>query len=489
MLLLIGLNFLLHFPFFNTPPNSMHVWRQCNTLAVARNFSEEDMNILKPRVDRRGNSDGVTGMQFPSYEFLLALLYKIFGFHFWLSRAFSFFLFSIGVIFIYLIFEKLFGTGILPAIAASLFTWSPELFYDSILALPDVLALTMYVASFYFFLQWRDRRRLKWFLLFTVSVMLAGLTKLQYSAILVPLSVMVLIELRSGKISGRVAFYYFLVTTAVMAVCIGWYLYAVHLIASSGLTDFGIEFRPAKNMGEALSILLKNSVSDIPELLLNYAGFVLFVTGFIVFISKKLYRHWLFLPLFCWALILLLYHLIELEQMRMHQYYMMLYIPLFLFPMVAGALVLLKKSPVILLILLIACPALAIIRIYPARFLKDDKAVPVALYEESSRIKLSEVVPTNQLTVVGPDESGCIFFYFLIKKGFGFERTEQLFEIENGKMKVENWIAKGGKYLYTNDSVLIRGEKMKPFIKKVMLEEKTFFVAELQPASFLLPLN
>ena len=46
----------------------LHVWRQCNTMAVARNFYEEGMDILRPRVDRRGSTDGVTGMQFPSYE-------------------------------------------------------------------------------------------------------------------------------------------------------------------------------------------------------------------------------------------------------------------------------------------------------------------------------------------------------------------------------------------------------------------------------------
>ncbi|MBL7922863.1 MAG: hypothetical protein JNL88_01560, partial [Bacteroidia bacterium] len=62
----IALNILLHAPFLHLPPCSIHVWRQCNTLAVARNFYEEDPNILRPRVDRRGESTGVTGMQFPA---------------------------------------------------------------------------------------------------------------------------------------------------------------------------------------------------------------------------------------------------------------------------------------------------------------------------------------------------------------------------------------------------------------------------------------
>lgn len=70
--LLLSLNFLLSAPFFSLPPASVHVWRQCNTMAVARNFYEESMNILQPRVDRRNATNGVTGMQFPSYEWLVA---------------------------------------------------------------------------------------------------------------------------------------------------------------------------------------------------------------------------------------------------------------------------------------------------------------------------------------------------------------------------------------------------------------------------------
>ena len=39
------------------------------------------MNILQPRVDRRNATNGVTGMQFPSYEWLVAGGYQLFGFH------------------------------------------------------------------------------------------------------------------------------------------------------------------------------------------------------------------------------------------------------------------------------------------------------------------------------------------------------------------------------------------------------------------------
>ena len=98
---LLLLNAALHIPFLDEPPCSSHVWRQCITLAVTRNFFEEDMDIMKPRVDHRLDTDGVTGMQFPSYEFVAAAISKVTGYREWVIRLYSLVLFSIGILFFY----------------------------------------------------------------------------------------------------------------------------------------------------------------------------------------------------------------------------------------------------------------------------------------------------------------------------------------------------------------------------------------------------
>jgi hypothetical protein len=58
-------------------------------LAVARNYAQEDMNILYPRIDKRYHTNGITGPQFTSYDYTLAVGYKIFGFSQNLHRYFS----------------------------------------------------------------------------------------------------------------------------------------------------------------------------------------------------------------------------------------------------------------------------------------------------------------------------------------------------------------------------------------------------------------
>ena len=143
-----------HLPFINLGPRSVHVWRQCNTLAVARNFYQEDMDIMNPRVDRRLDSNGVTGMQFPSYEYIVALGYKTFGLHNWVHRLVSLLITFWGAIGMFLLSRLLLKHDIAAGFAALAYTFSPDLYYFGFSALPDILALGSSVWGLYYFLKW-----------------------------------------------------------------------------------------------------------------------------------------------------------------------------------------------------------------------------------------------------------------------------------------------------------------------------------------------
>ena len=80
LLLGIGLYLILHLPFVNLPPTGNHVWRQSNSLAIAKNYYEDGLNIIEPKIDKRYDGSGVTGTNFPLYEWVLAVNYKIWGF-------------------------------------------------------------------------------------------------------------------------------------------------------------------------------------------------------------------------------------------------------------------------------------------------------------------------------------------------------------------------------------------------------------------------
>lgn len=481
LILSLLLNILIHLPFINMGPRSVHVWRQSNTLAVARNFYKEDMNILKPRVDRRLDTDGVTGMQFPSYEFLLAALYKIFGEHNFLHRLLSLIISSWGMIGMFYLSQFLIKDHLAAAFSAVAYAFSPDLFYFGFSALPDILALACSVWGLYYFLNWFfENPSYKYFLLSLLLLILAGLTKIQFLAVgffIAPL-IFMYADVSRKKIPLLVIF-----GLLASLIPVSWYLYSVHLIESSGLRDFGITFRPMNDFNIALQTIIKNLISDLPDILLNYASFILFLLSIYFFFVQKFWKSKWFLPMLCYTIALLAYHIIELNQMTVHSYYMMPYLPV-LFLMIAYAVRSVSKfkwSYSFLLVILLLEPVLASVRILPSRFLKSDPGIPMALYNDTSRSILVNAVPENALCIVGPDVSGCIYFYHLEKKGFGFDNSNDLFyPINDHKNVLKDYIDRGAQYLITNDSSFKSNQEfLENYADSLILMEKDFLVYKL----------
>ena len=448
----ITLTVLAHLFFLDMPPRSHHVWRQCNTLAVARNFYEEDMNILRPRVDRRQDTDGVTGMQFPSYEYILALQYKVFGEYNIIHRLTSLLIFILGLWGMYNLTELLFNNRLYAAIATWTLCWSPLMFYHSINALPDVLALSASIWGLYGYVKWQRDKRVTNLLISLFGLTLAGLTKLQFLAVGFPIAIWVFQSIKKKEYSTKNYIQLGILGIVSVSIPVAWYIYANHLIDISGLHDFVISFRPVDNLADGLSIMKRNIIQDFPEFILNYAGFILLLLGLYALVKYKLYKHTLFPAITIWALGLIAYHIIELHQMQHHQYYMMVYLPMLVLMVAAGAGYLLKKNQtVILIILLIAQPFLAAVRVIPARWMNEDKAVPVEFQNAEMLKELQNAVPDDALIMAGPDASGCIYFYFLHKKGFGIEKPELL---DEQPTYIANCTKKGAKYLYTNNTYI-----------------------------------
>lgn len=462
------LSALSHLPFIDLGPRSVHVWRQCNTLAVARNFYQEDMDILNPRVDRRLDTNGITGMQFPSYEYIVALGYKLFGEHNWVHRLISLLISFWGAIGMYYLSKLLLKNEIAAGVAALAYTYSPDLYYFGFSALPDILALASSVWGLYYFIKWFQFQKehqdtsnsTRYSILNTHSlhfslalllIILAGLTKLQFLAIGFFIAPYVLSHSSTAK-KRLVPLVLFGITACLIPLL--WYRRSVELIKSSGLDDFGITFRPESDLKKGLQTILQNLLSDLPDLLLNYASFILFLISIYFFFKNKFWKSTWFLPMLVWTIALISYHIIELAQMNVHSYYMMPYLPV-LFLMVAYAMKNLYNtnySKTIIICLLFLSPILTAFRIIPSRFTKKNPAIPMELYNEEVRTELIKSSPQDALCIVGPDYSGCIYFYHLEKKGFGFNNVTDLSEYMNGETRLENYVRRGARYIYTNDS-------------------------------------
>lgn len=464
---------------------SMHIWRQCNTLAVARNFNEEDLNIFKPRVDNRGLTNGVTGMQFPSYEYGLAVLYRIFGEHNFLHRLYSLLICILSAVLLFRWIKALGASSTTANIAVWALLFSPEYFFFGNAAIPDILSICTVIGSLYFFTLYHNqvlsiqikKANLNWLLLSLFCVILAALTKLQYLLAGTWMVALVLFHFQSYKCYLIPLFFFGLLA---ITIPVAWYMYAQHLITISGLDDFVITPRSLPDFQTILSINEKNFVSDFPELLFGYPGLLLTLSGIFVFIKFK-YRinKYLgcFIVLFCFTLI---YHQIQITQMEHHVYYLFPYL-LIVIPAIgyAGNIVF-RRLPILATILVLAMPVATCINILPARWFSDSKGIDNVLFEENTRVQLENTVPKNNLVLMGPDLSDCKYFYFLRKKGFGFHTPEDLFfPSETGQPFIEDAIKKGVKYMYFSQNEYPLPEKLKPYLKQEIISLSGFSCYEL----------
>jgi hypothetical protein len=133
-------------------------WRQYDTAAIARNFSEGPFQILYPQIDWRGNSPGYVESEFPLYPAIVAVLYRVGGSHEWIGRAVNVAVYIGSALLLFALVRRLMGE------AEAL--WA--VFFYSVLPLsfiytrtfqPDALGALGSLAGIYFFFRWTQEER------------------------------------------------------------------------------------------------------------------------------------------------------------------------------------------------------------------------------------------------------------------------------------------------------------------------------------------
>jgi len=157
-------------------PVDRPTWRESDEAGIARNYYREGMNILYPRVDWRGDTAGYAEMEFPLYPWLIALSYKIFGFHEFIGRVISF-LFSLLTLWVFIRLAR----GLLPPLGAQsttlFFALSPLVVNISSSLQPEALMFLFYVLAGYWFICWHRDQGEKFFWGSAVAISMAILAK------------------------------------------------------------------------------------------------------------------------------------------------------------------------------------------------------------------------------------------------------------------------------------------------------------------------
>ncbi len=151
-------------------------WREADVASISRNYYREDMNICYPRIDWRGDGPGYVEMEFPALPWLIAIFYKLFGYHEIIGKLLScsFSLVSL------LIFIQL-SRHLLPNLAASaasmFFVLNPLLFRTANTLQPESLMLMLYILAVYSFIRWLDEGSWKFYVIALVATVFTILAK------------------------------------------------------------------------------------------------------------------------------------------------------------------------------------------------------------------------------------------------------------------------------------------------------------------------
>jgi len=402
--LLLLLQLLIHASHLFKPASGNHVWRQCNSLALAKNYAEESMDIRYPRIDKRYGNNGICGPSFISYEYGLALLYKVFGFHETLFRFWSFLL-CLAVVWGWFRFlETRVGEawGLLGA--ASLFGF-PEFYYHSINAVPDLLALA---AGVWGVNLWAERR-LGWaFLLLT----LATATKLLFALFWVFAWVQAIRRKENG-----------LTTTAMLLASVAaaalWYVWADRLNAVHGLWEFLNETRWALSGEQAVRLFLQNAIHDVPLTWVGPLFAIPLLLGFYRYARRGDAGFWLQI---LGALVL---YLALQRQFEHHGYYILVFVPF-------ASLLLLRSLESMRLGWAWALVGFSIIAAalqMERNFYGEQRRVSETLLNSEYRAQREALSAERSVWLVGPDPTGCVAFYYTGAKGYPWYRADESREL------------------------------------------------------------
>lgn len=237
----LGVAIIARLFFITSPLMDFHSERQTQTAAITRNFYQTDANIFTPRfiyVEMRGReAPGVTGMEFPVYQYIVSLAYRVFGAHDYIGRLFSL-IFGVGAIYYaYLLVKKYYGARA-ALLAGAFFALNPAAVFFTRTFQPDPMALFSLVAGLYYLLDWFDTQAAASLTRAALFMALSLLIKPPYIVVLAPIVLYKFVEGRlwaperrrdlglSAAVGG-----------AVIAVVLAWFYYSfTYTFGKTGLT-------------------------------------------------------------------------------------------------------------------------------------------------------------------------------------------------------------------------------------------------------------
>lgn len=303
----------------NPPLETSHHWRQTSVLMVARNYAEHGVDLLHPRMDTAGTLTGITGMEFPLLNMLIAWGMLLFGDAYWPGRLIVLIAGSVGV----LRFHKLVGRhlGARVALFAALLLLLSLWFMYARKVMPDVFALSLVLVGLERLDAARGIRN-PWAALVLGSLLFGAglLSKITAGCLLAVWPVLTwphrnsrIVQLATGLIAGATV------------PALWWYFrWVPHLVETYGFWHFFM----GGSMAEGAVQLMQNWPRTLDNFYfdaLRFSGFAVFLLG--LYFAVKRRQHALLLSFALLSGSFLVVMLKAGDTFWVHAYYVLPFIP------------------------------------------------------------------------------------------------------------------------------------------------------------------
>ena len=257
-------------------PSHIHAWTQSDRLALAYGFLENGFDFFTPRTYNLYTADGITGVDFPIHEYLVAILMKIFGTNEpFIFRAYTLGYSLVGYAFLYLLARKITGRDIVAAVVVLFAFTAPILTYYQAGFIPSSTSLASSFIGFYFFFRFREGKKyvhLYW------AIGLLTLAVLPRASVNIVLFAVLLVEVirwwKDRKIDKK-ALVAFVIAYAIIAASI---MCKDHLSSEYG-TRFLASLMPASDVTHLMDILKESWSRWQLQLLTKYHWLLLGISG------------------------------------------------------------------------------------------------------------------------------------------------------------------------------------------------------------------
>ncbi|MFA6081566.1 MAG: hypothetical protein WC741_04130 [Patescibacteria group bacterium] len=166
---------------FHLLPIDGHAMRQTDTESVAYNFAFRNRNILYPQnslIRPITNTNSYFFLEFPAYQYLISILYRLFGWQIELARILNLFLYTISALSLFIFIKKLFRSSKIAFFSSFFFIFAPgSIFFLGHAIHPDIFAISMYLISLTAYLYWKEGRRPRWLILSLITLSLSVATR------------------------------------------------------------------------------------------------------------------------------------------------------------------------------------------------------------------------------------------------------------------------------------------------------------------------